>query len=164
MGTREMYDMIWAEAANLRLNFEKKVAETPEFDPYSLVQGGVINVLARLIFGQHLDDEDPVMLTTKKVLNEGTFAFDTLSFRVISYYSSVLMRLPRFIRDAINRAAPFAPLRKMLKTTVAEKEDTYDKNNPTSVVENFLVDRDDNPNGVMSKEHVLEACVLDLFG
>lgn len=164
MGTREMYEMIWAEAAKLRLSFERQVAETSEFDPYSLVQGGVINVLARLIFGNRLVEDDPVLLTTKKVLNEGTFAYDTLSFRVISYYSSVLMRLPQCVRTAINRSAPFAPLRIMLKSAVQEKEDVYDKSNPTSVVETFLSDREDNPHGIMSREHVLEACVLDLFG
>lgn len=142
----------------------KQYEKSNVFNPKDFVQYAVINIIAKFCFGERFGYEDPRLAVIVKALEADVFMYDTLWFRWFVDFSGYFVYLPKWL---VRMTPEFKDAMKFFDISdefVAKREKSVDRNNPESVVDVFIIEREKNPDGIFANPVVVGATIVDLFG
>ena len=142
----------------------KQYEKTNRFNPRDFVQAAVLNVISSLCFGERMEYNDPRFRLIVEALEADAFLYDSLWLRVFSDWSWIFLYTPRWLLRMTPEFKTIMKFFDIADETLARREKCVDRENPQSVVDVFIVEKEKNPDGIFAKPMVLGATIVDIYG
>ena len=142
----------------------KQYENTNRFNPRGFVQAAVLNVISSLCFGERMEYNDPRFRLIVEALEADTFLYDNLRLRLFTDWSWIFVYMPKWLLRMTPEFKTIMQFFDIVDQILAKREECVDRENPQSVVDVFIIEREKNPNSVFTKPMVLGATIVDIYG